>query len=221
MSKELVINRTPGRPFGTTKYDEAVHVQLLYDVFSSGRGVMGFCAESSICRKTFFNWLKQYKEFKDAYDIVINIAGDKWEQLPLTLLNDGKPFNFQYWHLIMRNRFHYSGLNIPKRKNKTTEGKFKSAWKGLERGSLSSQEYNQIMQGIVAELKSRELDIRVQEIEQTKKQKEREKEVDCTKYTDNQLREHVKLIEAVKAGKEVKVIVLENEPNQEQPHETV
>jgi hypothetical protein len=77
------------------------------------------------------------------------------------------------------------------------------------------------MQGIVAELKSRELDIRVQEIEQTKKQKEREKEVDCTKYTDNQLREHVKLIEAVKAGKEVKVIVLENEPNQEQPHETV
>lgn len=216
MFKESVINRTPGRPFGTTKYDETVHVQLLHDVFSSGRGIMGFCAEASICRKTFFNWLKQYKEFKDAYDIVINIAGDKWEQLPLQLLNEGKPFNFQHWHLIMRNRFHYSGLNIPKSKNKTTDGKFKSAWKGLERGSLSSQEYSQIMQGIVAELKSRELDIRVQEIEQTKKKKEQEEKSKLPRHSDNQLREHMKLIEAIKAGKEVKVTVLENESNQEQ-----
>ena len=125
------------------------------------------------------------------------------------MLNDGKPFNFQYWHLIMRNRFHYSGLNIPKMKNKTTDGKFKSAWKGLERGSLSSQEYSQIMQGIVAELKSRELDIRVQEVEQAKKQKEQDIKDQVSKYSDNQIREHHKLIRAIEEGKEIKVIVCE------------
>ena len=37
---------------------------------------------------------------------------------------------------------------------------------------VNAQEYSQIMQGIVAELKSRELDIRVQEIEKAKKKEE-------------------------------------------------
>lgn len=210
MSDELTINPTPGRPFGTTTYDETVHVQLLHDTFIKGESIMAFCADAGIDRTTFFNWVKRNESFKKAYDIVINMAGRLWERLPLEMANDGKPFNFQYWHLIMRNRFHYSGLNIPKSKNKTTEGKFKSAWKGLERGSLSSQEYSQIMQGIVAELKSRELDIRVHEIEQAKKQKEQEKQSKLPKHSDNQLREHVKLIEAIKSGKEVKVIVLED-----------
>ena len=72
------------------------------------------------------------------------------------------------------------------------------------------------MNGIVAELKSRELDIRVQEIEQAKKKKEQEEKSKLPRHSDNQLREHMKLIEAIKAGKEVKVTVLENESNQEQ-----
>lgn len=211
MSK-IVVSKAPnfgGRP---TKYNKEKHIQLLHDIFSSGRGVMGFCADALIDRKTFYNWLKQYKEFKEAYDIVINIAGDKWERWPIEALKLGA-FNYQYWHLIMRNRFHYSGINIPESAENSTQGKFESAWKGLTNGSLTPSEYNQTVNGIMAELKAKELELKAKELELRQKELENQSKSnsDVSWMTD----EMIKGLMLMKEGK-VKFVPAEPENSAKQ-----
>jgi hypothetical protein len=105
MKEKLIKQVTSGRP---TKYVREQHIGLLFDIFSQSEGVMAFCAEAMISQATFFNWLKKYKEFKEAYDIVINIAGRQWEKLP----RENPDFNFPYWSTIMRNRFGFGKSRI-------------------------------------------------------------------------------------------------------------
>ena len=180
-----------------SKYDEKKHIQLLYDVFTVGRGVMGFCADAMIDRKTFYNWLKKHKKFKKAYNVVINIAGDKWERYPLQAAKRGEAFNYQYWHLIMRNRFSYSGINVPNVKDKSTNGKLSSAWKGLTKGNLTPQEYNQMVNGIVVELKAKELDLKAKELELKQKEIESKNSTFVSDSTDEALKAYM----LVKEGK--------------------
>ncbi len=133
MKKKLIKQVTSGRP---TKYVQEQHIGLLFDIFNQSEGVMAFCAEAMISQATFFNWLKKYKEFKEAYDIVINIAGRQWEKLP----RENPDFNFPYWSTIMRNRFGFGKSRIHLDKEATPLEMFETIKQGLSDQEISLQD---------------------------------------------------------------------------------
>ncbi|MGL5713045.1 MAG: hypothetical protein ACRCX2_08505 [Paraclostridium sp.] len=137
MKEKLLKQVTSGRP---SKYVQEQHIGLLFDVFDQGEGIMAFCAEALISQKTFFNWLKKYKEFKEAYDIVINIAGRQWEKLP----RENPDFNFPYWSTIMRNRFGFGKSRIHLDKKAEPLEMFETIKQGLSDQEISVQDAVQL-----------------------------------------------------------------------------
>lgn len=137
MKEKLIKQVTSGRP---TKYVQEQHIGLLFDIFNQSEGVMAFCAEAMISQATFFNWLKKYKEFKEAYDIVINIAGRQWEKLP----RENPDFNFPYWSTIMRNRFGFGKSRIHLDKEATPLEMFETIKQGLTDQEISVQDAVQL-----------------------------------------------------------------------------
>ena len=101
ITKDDFIKRcTSGKP---TEYDVDKHLGIMIDIFSEGEGVVAFCAETLIAKTTFYEWLESHKEFKFAYDIMINVSCAWWERYPKNNPN----FNFPYWATIMHERFGY------------------------------------------------------------------------------------------------------------------
>lgn len=86
-------------------YNAEIHPKQIIEILSDGDSVAGFCAPNNICRKTFYNWLDEYPEFKKAYNIGVEYA-ERW------LTNLGKQgmkgeipgFNATVWSMFMRNR---------------------------------------------------------------------------------------------------------------------
>lgn len=123
-----------------TKYDAEKHLGIMIDVFSEGEGVMAFCDEALISKDTFYEWLKAHKEFKAAYEVIINKAGRQWEAYP----KNNPDFNFPYWSTIMRNRFGYGKPKVRIVKDATPIARMNAIWEGLEEGELSGQEATQL-----------------------------------------------------------------------------
>jgi hypothetical protein len=123
-----------------TKYDAEKHLGIMIDVFSEGEGVMAFCDEALISKDTFYEWLKTHKEFKTAYEVIINRAGRQWETYPKT----APDFNFPYWSMIMRNRFGYGKPKVRIVKDATPLERMDAIWDGIEKGELSTQEATQL-----------------------------------------------------------------------------
>ena len=137
MGTKFVKHITSGQP---TKYNRDKHIKLLYDVFSQAEGVMAFCSAALICKKTFYRWLEAHKEFREAYDIVINIAGSHWEMLPVIQ----PKINHHSWAMVMRNRFGYGKSNFKFDKDRTPLSIVDSVLDGLEEGELTPHEALQI-----------------------------------------------------------------------------
>jgi hypothetical protein len=137
MKEKFIKQINLGRP---NKYLQEQHIGLLFDIFNEGEGIMAFCAEALISQKTFFNWLKKYKEFKEAYDIVINIAGRQWEKFP----RENPDFNFPYWSTIMRNRFGFGKSRIHLDKEATPLEMFETIKQGLSDQEISLQDAVQL-----------------------------------------------------------------------------
>jgi len=123
-----------------TKYDKAKHIELLVDLFSNGESIAAFCDEAMINRKTFYNWLGAHKEFKYAYEIVINTAERKWENYP----KENPDFNYQYWYWVMKNRFGYCKPRIQVSEDITPLGRIAAIWKAIEEGELTTDEINEL-----------------------------------------------------------------------------
>lgn len=76
---------------------------MLIDYFTAGRSQARFCADLTICRTTFYEWIDRYPRFKEAYAI----AKMKSEAHYLDLAEDnaGNPdFNFNIVKFILSNR---------------------------------------------------------------------------------------------------------------------
>jgi hypothetical protein len=125
-----------------TKYDKGTHIELLVDIFSEGGSIAAFCAETLIDKKTFDNWKKAHAEFKHAYDVVINIAETKWEQMPF--VNTPADFNHASWFLIMKNRFGFGKPRIDFSEEKTPEGRIEVVYKALGEGELTIDEVSKL-----------------------------------------------------------------------------
>lgn len=128
----------------TTKYDEDEHLQLLYNVFSMGEDIATFCAQALISKPTFYSWIKRHEKFKNAYEIVINIAASYWEKLPMT--EEGKDINYQYWFMIMKNRFGYGKPRfvVNEGRGHTPLDVIDAIFAALENSELTIQEATQL-----------------------------------------------------------------------------
>ena len=140
MIKEDFIKRiTSGQP---TKYDKEKHIELLFDIFNKGEGVMAFCADAMISQNTFFLWLKKHREFSEAYKVIINQAGRKWESYPL---NPKGNIEFSYWSIIMRNRFGYGKSRFHFADKKTAREMMQAAKEHLDDNMISTKDYSTIV----------------------------------------------------------------------------
>jgi hypothetical protein len=170
--KELVPvekERKVGRP---ADYDPDVHLDLLHDIFSGGGSIIQFCAEANICVKTFHNWKRKHIQFRRAYNLCLPKGAAISEK---RAIHEGKDLNFQAWSFIHKNRFGQLYQKIPKLKDKSIDGKFNATWSALEKGNLTAQEYNQVMSGIVSQLRAKELELKAKELELKAKEIEGQK----------------------------------------------
>jgi hypothetical protein len=140
MIKEDFIKRiTSGQP---TKYDKEKHIGLLFDIFNKGEGVMAFCADAMISQTTFFSWLKKHREFSEAYKVIINQAGRKWESYPI---NPKVNMEFSYWSIIMRNRFGYGKSRFKIADNKNAKEMMQTAKEHLDEDMITVNDYTAIV----------------------------------------------------------------------------
>ena len=140
MIKDDFIKRiTSGQP---AKYDKAKHIGLLFDIFNKGEGVMAFCADAMISQSTFFLWLKKHREFGEAYKVIINQAGRKWESYPL---NPNGNIEFSYWSIIMRNRFGYGKSRFKIADNKNAKEMMQTAKEHLDEDMITVNDYTAIV----------------------------------------------------------------------------
>jgi hypothetical protein len=139
IKEDFIKHITSGQP---TKYDKKKHIGLLFDVFNRGEGVMAFCADAAISQSTFFLWLQKHKELKEAYDIVINIAGRKWELYPLKKDFD---INFTYWSTIMRNRFGFGKSRFKIADKKNAKEMMQTAKEHLDEDMITVNDYTAIV----------------------------------------------------------------------------
>ena len=170
-----------------TKYDAEKHLDIMDDVFSAGGDVTAFCTQALIAKTTFYEWLKTHKEFKFAYDIMINIACKKWEDYP----KNNPDFNFPYWSMIMRNRFGYGKPKVRIVKDATPIARMNAIWDGLEEGELSAQEATQLSS--VARTQAEILGNQSLELEPLKQYTQEEKEA--------QIKEMQKIIDYAERNK--------------------
>lgn len=100
--KALPVKR--GRPFGTGKYKEEYVTELL-DLMSEGLLDCEIYAQWSITKETFYTWLREKSDLKEAYDQGIQICEAWWvgQMRRCFLERDDK--GFKYCIAIMNNKF--------------------------------------------------------------------------------------------------------------------
>lgn len=175
-------------------YDAQKHIKLLFEVYTSGEAVMAFCDEANISVATFWVWINNYPEFKEAYEICLPKGARISEKMALS----GAYPNIKAWEFTHRNRYGklYRMFAKPEEKDGTIQEKMNCIWDSFKYGLLTPSEFNQGMSGLMAGLKIEELDIQREALK-----KEKEEEFDISKVNQ----ELVKMFMAVKMGKKVRV----------------
>ncbi len=131
------------------KYDPKKHVHMWLEICAKGDGVVEFCAKALIGRTSFYNWVGKYPEFNAAFE-----AGMLFSQCVWHKKGDSKDINYNYWAMMMKNRFDFTDhrkLKVPKIKgSKTFTAQFAAILKELAEGNLTSHEASQLSNLIIA-----------------------------------------------------------------------
>ncbi len=103
----LAIKRAVGQP---TKYKASLCKDLV-NMMAAGKKDCQIFAEWGLGRATFYKWLREIPEFKEAHDIGLELAEKWWEDegKRLMLSGDSKAFNF--WIAFMNRKFGWSKNN--------------------------------------------------------------------------------------------------------------
>lgn len=141
---------------GQVKYREEIHCPLIIEVMSSYNGTMSkFCIQVEISERKFYNWLAEYPEFRECYELGQQYARQSWDDHGETLLGE-RPlgsisYDFEHWKMIGWSRFGVS-------KNARIRTKFKAGSTPLEHynqlieaansGEYTAGEIKQLMEGI-------------------------------------------------------------------------
>jgi len=140
VTKEQFVKAVSSGRGRKTKYEAEKHIGLLYDTFIVGEAISAFCAEAIISQSTFFKWKQDYPEFKETYDIAINFAENFWNKLP----SNTADFNFNYWHINMRNRFGFGKPRLYFDKNADPLQMFETIKEALADQEISIQDAVQL-----------------------------------------------------------------------------
>jgi hypothetical protein len=89
------------------KYDKNKHPAQLVECFCYGNDVEAFLIKNLIGRTTFYNWVNEHEEFKEAYKFARNCAKE-WYMEQARLGMQDKDFNFKAWSSLMANRFRHT-----------------------------------------------------------------------------------------------------------------
>lgn len=146
---KLIEDIIGGRP---PKYKEKTYIKLLFKIFEKGDDISTFCAQISVCRDTFYDWVSRHGPFRIAYQIAKEKARHWWECMGKKNVLNPK-FNSTLWSMNMRNRHGYSehrkvrvkGLNS----DQTYAVQHKYIVDALGRGELTASEAN-MLAGLIA-----------------------------------------------------------------------
>lgn len=67
------------------------------------------CADWSISRNCFYQWLKKYPDFKEAYEVGFNKCFLWWMGAGRAKFAAERDGGFKYWQNVMTNKFHWNG----------------------------------------------------------------------------------------------------------------
>jgi hypothetical protein len=183
------------------KYDSAIHIPILKEIFGNGGGVAAFLSACQISKVTFYEWIKKYEEFNTQYELSLSEGKAAWELMPLELAKSGRSIPYAYWIMMMRQRYKEIPIQLQEAEKDTTESRTKAAWKSLRDGGITPQEYNQIASGLATESRIAEVELKKEELDHVK-----ESDKLSAEMTDEALRAYM----LVKSGKG-KVIAIDDE----------
>lgn len=126
-----------------TKYNPKKHPQQLLELMKQGKDVCHFCAENLIVRSTFYLWVKENADFKEAFDLGKSLAEAWWQDAACNNL-----INPSIWARMMTVKFNYPSERAVKLKGFKTKDTFndkaKAVQKLLKQGVLTPSEANNI-----------------------------------------------------------------------------
>ena len=97
-----------GRP---TKYHSGLPIELIR-LMSQGYTNTWVCAQWDISEQTFYNWIKEYDDFRSAYEIGLPKCKVWWETVGKEMMDGTKDVNgFKPWIAFMNAKFRYSGAD--------------------------------------------------------------------------------------------------------------
>lgn len=91
-----------GRP---TKYKKIL-AKRLPEMFKDGQSVCEVCVDLGIHKDTFYEWVKLYPEFSDAYKKGLSLSQGWWEKLGRGGAAGKIEIQPATWIFNMKNRFH-------------------------------------------------------------------------------------------------------------------
>lgn len=99
-----------------TKYKEEYNEKIV-EWMKQGYSIEEICLELDICKKTFYNWCEENKEFLHSKKKGLDFSKGWWMKKGRTNL-ENKEFNYTGWYMNMKNRFGWTD-----RQDTTTNGK--------------------------------------------------------------------------------------------------
>ena len=79
--------------------------EQLPDMFMEGESVAEVCTELGVSRRAFYDWVKKYPEFKEAYEQGKLYSEAWWTKLGRAGAAGQVPLNATPWIFNMKNRF--------------------------------------------------------------------------------------------------------------------
>lgn len=98
------MTNTGGRP---TLYRDTMPQEML-EMMSNGAKDAWIYAKWGICKDTFYRWLKEYPELKNAHDKGMPLCEVWWEQKGMEMMERGDNKAFNYWIAFMNRKFGWS-----------------------------------------------------------------------------------------------------------------
>lgn len=125
------------------RYNAEKHIPLLHRVFKNGKDIAHFCREAEISRPSFFYWVNEYPEFKEAYEAARETARAHWEDIGEEGIH-AEHFNYNIWWRIMFNRFDLPATRrvaLPKLTEADSfKARFKLVEQEVEQGKVTPEE---------------------------------------------------------------------------------
>lgn len=84
----------------------------LPEMFKSGEDVAEVCAALNISRATFYNWIKKYPEFEEAYSFAKTLSEAWWQKLGRAGACGKADINPAIWIFNMKSKFGMKETNV-------------------------------------------------------------------------------------------------------------